>query len=104
MSSISIFSAHCYEALAVQAERPELCLETKSSHRTQDASVGVIDCIENYAERSKDITSCELLTREWRNHCIFTTALWGTRSIETCEAIDTDSKWKKNCFGRMTGR
>ena len=99
-----IFSAGCFEALAVQTKQPELCLKTKSSDRTPDVHDGVVDCIQNYARRDKDIASCELLTRDERNRCIYLTAVYGIRSIKKCEAIDTDSVWKGNCLNTMIKR
>ena len=95
------FSKYCVNALSVHAKQPNLCFEMKSGAGTNDIRDNVVDCVENYAGKNNDIASCELLTRDERNHCIFYVALWGTQSIKTCEAIDTDSKWRNNCLERM---
>ena len=99
-----IFSAHCFDAVAVQTKQPKLCLETKSSYTYDGADQGTVDCVENYEIRNGDIAACELLTRDKRNHCIFSVALAGTRSVKTCEAIDTDSTWRNYCFERMSDK
>ena len=98
------FSDYCFRAFAVQTKQPNLCLETLSSANEPDVRRDVKDCIQNYARRYNDVSVCELLTRDERNNCLLFGALWVTRSIKTCEAIDTDSRWKNYCLERMTDR